>query len=210
MHITVYIQNKPLYLCNELDAALKGLHHKPETIFIDEPGAHSINAMLEELSLPEIQAGILVQEDLEALKESFFKRFKIHVAGGGLVLNDKREILFIYRRGYWDLPKGHQDEGERIEACAIREVREETGLQNLKIIRALQTTYHVYEQGTKHILKESHWFLMQAQSEEPLVPQTEEDIQDIRWVLPKDAGLLLQAAYPSIQEVVNGFLKPGI
>ena len=51
------------------------------------------------------------------------------VAAGGLVTNDKNELLTMFRRGKWDLPKGKLDEEETIEACALREVREETGIE---------------------------------------------------------------------------------
>ncbi len=43
------------------------------------------------------------------------------------------EILMIFRRGKWDLPKGKLDKGESLEACALREVEEETGLKKNKI-----------------------------------------------------------------------------
>jgi 8-oxo-dGTP pyrophosphatase MutT (NUDIX family) len=49
-------------------------------------------------------------------------------AGGGIVVNEQNEVLLIYRRGKWDLPKGKLDDGETIEECALREVKEETGL----------------------------------------------------------------------------------
>ena len=45
-------------------------------------------------------------------------------AAGGLVLNEKKEILLIFRRGKWDMPKGKLDKGEKLEDCAIREVGE--------------------------------------------------------------------------------------
>ena len=48
-------------------------------------------------------------------------------AGGGLVENEKGEILFMFRKGKWDLPKGKLDPGESYESCALREVQEETG-----------------------------------------------------------------------------------
>ena len=52
------------------------------------------------------------------------------IAAGGLVTNENNELLMIFRRGKWDLPKGKLDKGETIEECAIREVEEETGIGN--------------------------------------------------------------------------------
>ena len=67
---------------------------------------------------------------------------KTIIAAGGLVENEKGEILMMFRRGFWDLPKGKLDEGESIETCAVREVQEETGLQNVQLIYFLCKTYH--------------------------------------------------------------------
>ena len=58
-------------------------------------------------------------------------------AAGGLVNNEKDEILMIFRRGKWDLPKGKLDKGETLEECAVREVEEETGLKKLQLTSTL-------------------------------------------------------------------------
>ena len=83
-------------------------------------------------------------------------------AGGGLVENEQREVLFIFRRGKWDLPKGKLDRGETLEQCAIREVEEETGVGQLQLIRFLLITEHEYVERGKKILKETHWWLMKT------------------------------------------------
>lgn len=207
MQTTIYIQNKPVYLTDNLDTYLEQLHHLPETIFIDELDTHTIKSMLREIALPEIKQGIFLHPDLEELRTRFFKKFEIHVAGGGLVLNKNKEILMIFRRGFWDLPKGHLDKGETIEACALREVQEETGLNLVSILSPLCITYHTYEHGTHHILKESHWYLMQFAAKETLVPQTEEDIEKIEWVKPEELPVYLAKAYPSIRDVVQAYLN---
>src|SRR5678815_5985833 len=74
-------------------------------------------------------------------------------------------LLLISRRGKWDLPKGKLDDNEDIKSCAIREVTEETGLLKVEIERPLCITYHTYHQDGKHILKESHWYLMKAEQQ---------------------------------------------
>ncbi len=55
------------------------------------------------------------------------------LAAGGLVLNEKGEVLFMFRKGKWDLPKGKLDPGETMDACALREVMEETGLVQVEL-----------------------------------------------------------------------------
>ncbi len=207
MQITIYIFNKPVVLCDTLTPELEQIHHQPSTIFIDELNTHTIKSMLTEIALPEIERGIFWHPNLEELKTQFFKKFELHIAGGGLVMNKKTELLMIFRRGFWDLPKGHLDQGETIEECAIREVQEETGLSNVTIVSPLLITYHTYEQGTHHILKESHWYLMHLNKEDTLVPQVEEDIEKIEWISSAHIQPYLIAAYPSVRSVVNKYLQ---
>ena len=126
-------------------------------------------------------------------------------AAGGMVLNQKGELLMIFRRGQWDMPKGKLDNGESIEQCALREVSEETGLTKLKMIRELKTTYHTYLYRGKIALKPSHWYLMHYHGNEELVPQLEEDITEIKWVNKKEAKLLIENAYPSIKEMIKKY-----
>jgi 8-oxo-dGTP pyrophosphatase MutT (NUDIX family) len=126
-------------------------------------------------------------------------------AAGGMVFNPKGELLMMQRRGQWDMPKGKLDEGETVEACALREVEEETGISNLKLCGKLQTTYHTYPfQGTT-VLKPSHWFKMECTGTEDLVPQTEEDITELRWVNKVEAAALANEAFPSIREMIENY-----
>lgn len=126
-------------------------------------------------------------------------------AAGGMVFNPKGELLMMLRRGQWDMPKGKMDEGETIEACAVREVQEETGISNLKLNGKLQTTYHTYSFQGRTILKPSHWFKMECSGTEDLVPQTEEDITELRWVGKAEAAALANEAFPSIREMIEKY-----
>jgi 8-oxo-dGTP pyrophosphatase MutT (NUDIX family) len=129
-------------------------------------------------------------------------------AAGGLVKNEKGELLFMFRKGKWDLPKGKLDPGETMEDCALREVREETGLVQLELKNFLLITEHEYTERGEFILKKSHWYLMEAASHQLLIPQTEEDISELRWVRPADFKIVLTNTYPSIVEVLQagGFI----
>ena len=125
------------------------------------------------------------------------------VAAGGLVTNDFNELLMIFRRGKWDLPKGKLDKGETLEQCAVREVEEETGLQKINLIGHLLITWHTYHEGTKFILKESHWYTMKTSHQQKLTPQTEEDIQEVIWVKDNDLPQYMKNAFPSVVDVLK-------
>jgi ADP-ribose pyrophosphatase YjhB (NUDIX family) len=95
------------------------------------------------------------------------------------------------------------DNNEKLEDCAVREVQEETGLKNVELRSPLTVTYHTYHEGTKNILKESHWFLMKASSNQTLAPQTEEDIFDIKWVHEGEIRSYLSRAFPLISDIME-------
>ena len=133
----------------------------------------------------------------------------IITAAGGLVQNNEGSILLIFRRGFWDLPKGKLDAGELIPECAVREVREETGLQTIKLGPFICMTTHAYFDKwlQKDVIKETHWFAMKATSLEPetLNPQTEEDIEKIEWVPVSELDQYLLQTYPTIRNVFDAF-----
>lgn len=127
------------------------------------------------------------------------------MAGGGLVLNEKGELLMIFRRGKWDLPKGKLDKGETIEHCALREVMEETGLTKVTIGKLIDVSFHGYFDSYLHeeVIKETHWFAMRATGDQKLIPQTEEDITEIRWVRNLDVEKCLLDSYDNVVEIIK-------
>lgn len=203
MYIKIYFDDKPLFLCDAVEGEIQSLIHHDDAVFIDELNLHTIKSMIHEMQLPKVHAGIFFHADLEELKKAFWKKFTVVLAAGGLVMNDKEEILLIFRRGKWDLPKGKLDKGETLEQCAIREVQEETGLRKINLQSRLITTYHTYHEGTKFILKESYWYTMRADSEEKLIPQTEEEIIEIKWVSQEDIKKYMRQTYPSVADVLK-------
>jgi 8-oxo-dGTP pyrophosphatase MutT (NUDIX family) len=148
----------------------------------------------------------IFHEDKEALLRTFSQCFRFIMAAGGLVKNAKGEMMVIFRRGRWDLPKGKADKGESPGETALREVQEECGLEGLIITGFLQTTYHIYLLHDKHVLKQTDWFSMEYRGKKKAVPNTAEDITEVRWIKPAGAGEILQNTYPSIQEVLSGSL----
>ncbi len=202
-YITIYFGEKPVYLCDTMNPEIEDVRHHPDAVFIDELSNPAINSLLHEINKNQFHAGIILDENLKKLKKAFFTHFKLVKAAGGLVKNKSGDVLLIFRRGKWDLPKGKLDDNEGLVECAVREVQEETGLKNLEIGKENETTYHTYVEFGKHILKESHWFQMISKTDELLIPQIEEDITEIRWVKKEDLKNYLDNTFPSIKIVLK-------
>ena len=162
--------------------------------------------MIKEIAKPAFERGIIFHESLQELKEHFFKQFELIKAGGGIIRNEKGEILLIFRRGKWDLPKGKLDPGETLEECAVREVKEETGLSRVDLVKSIEITYHTYVEKGTLILKESHWYEMKSDSGQELIPQTEEEISEIKWATVNDIPGYLKNSYGNITKVLKSYL----
>ena len=120
-------------------------------------------------------------------------------AGGGLVYNKSGEVLFIFRNGKWDLPKGGIEKGEEIEDTATREVEEETGVSKLLVTKKLQKTYHIFKRNGKYKLKITHWFEMTSDFEGTPMPQSEEGIEKVAWLNPAQIQQALKNSYENIK-----------
>lgn len=148
----------------------------------------------------------LFSTNIEKDWTAFLKNFDVVKAAGGLVTNDKKEYLFIFRHNVWDLPKGHIEKGESTKIAAIREVEEECGITNLSILQKLTITYHVYNQnGIK--LKETHWFLMHSDDTTPLTPQTEEGITQVVFKNDHETEEAFKNTYANIKLVFEAYSK---
>ena len=185
-----------------MDATLQPYVHHDDAVFIDELNTHTVKSMIHEMQDPLIHAGVFYHTDLEELKTDFFKKFTLVKAAGGFVENENNEVLMMFRRGKWDLPKGKLDKKESAEQGAIRETEEETGLKNIKLVSPLITTYHTYHEGTRFILKETVWFTMKVSGEQKLVPQAAEQISKLEWVKKDDVKKYLENSFPSVNDVL--------
>ena len=135
--------------------------------------------------------------------ENFASNYTQIKAAGGVVRNGKQELLMIYRRGKWDFPKGKVEENEKVHIAAIREVGEETGVENLSITEELPSTFHTYIENGISILKQTHWYEMVAKETPEPTPQTEEDITEVKWVSILQVSDLLKDSYPSLSDLWN-------
>jgi 8-oxo-dGTP pyrophosphatase MutT (NUDIX family) len=151
--------------------------------------------------LSKINSLYIFHNDIEELRDAFRECFIPIYAAGGLVRNLKDEYLFIHRRGKWDLPKGKLDNGESFSAAALREVEEECGIAGLEIVRPLLSTYHTYPYLDSLALKKTCWFEMMYNGTETPKPQTEEDIEEVRWVKENELKTYLTDSYSTISDV---------
>lgn len=142
-------------------------------------------------------------ENEEQLFAYFSKLFKVIDAAGGLVRNEKKQWLFIYRHDRWDLPKGKLEKNEAIADAAIREVEEECGIKGLSIMKQLPASYHVYFIKKQAILKRTYWFEMNCTDKSPLVPQLEEGITDVKWLSKDDLKQVWDNTYESVRDVMS-------
>ena len=137
----------------------------------------------------------------------FKSKIKVIFASGGIVKNDNNQILFIYRRGKWDLPKGKAEKGESIRETAVREVIEETGIEKLKIDKYFSNTFHIVRNNKKYFLKETSWFLMSSNFKGKLKPQLNEGIKSVKWKTFDDAKKIKKKTYGNISIILTDFLK---
>ena len=144
-------------------------------------------------------------------KKDLIKEFKSKIktiyASGGIVKNKKSEILFIFRRGKWDLPKGKADKGETKKQTALREVIEETGVKELVINKFFRTSFHLVRSNKKYYLKETTWYLMNSNYEGDLIPQIDEGIKSVKWKNLKQVKKIKEKTFKNISIILNDYLK---
>lgn len=132
--------------------------------------------------------------------------YKYIQAAGGIVTNERDEILMILRRGKWDFAKGKVEEGEELTTAALREVQEETGIQAQIVDPKPYSTFHCYDTYGENMIKETFWFPMFANSDQPLTPQVSEDIEKVEWIPAHQVTELLQESYKTLNEVWEYYL----
>ena len=196
----VFIKNKPIFFI-ENDEDISMLDSQFVYSF-DNKGDKEI--VLDKHSSSENY--IYVQGDrFDAVWKLFFGTYKTVQAAGGVVINNKDQVLFIFRNGFWDLPKGKVEDAEVIEIAAVREVEEECGIRKPTLISNLLVTYHTYDTYGENCIKPTHWYLMQYNGAEELLPQEEEGITNVQWVNQEDIASKMLNTYGSIIDVIGAF-----
>ena len=141
--------------------------------------------------------------EFEIIINVFKKKFPEIIAAGGKVINNKSEILFIYRNKKWDLPKGKAEKNENISQTALREVEEETGIKNLSIIKPLDKTYHIFKRGKTNYLKTTYWFEMKSDYNGKFKPQKKEGITRVEWIGVENLSYILPKSYANIRLLIG-------
>jgi 8-oxo-dGTP pyrophosphatase MutT (NUDIX family) len=187
----VFVNNRPLFLTNKIEK---------ETDFqLFLLNSADIEQLVTKMFENKIHKAFLYHPDEKEILSTLKSKIPVEKAAGGLVYNPKGEILFIYRNGKWDLPKGGIEKNEGKKEAAIREVEEETGVKNLKIIDRIDKTYHIFKRNGKFRLKITYWYKMETSFTENLIPQEEEGIEKAVWVQPNQVAELLENSYENIK-----------
>ena len=189
--ITVFINNNPIYLTDSLAYTDQNNFFK----FDDVDLLGSINR----LESNEINDLYLYDDNIQLLFEKFTKNFRIIEAAGGIVKNSNDELLFIFRNGLWDFPKGKIEKNESIKEAALREVEEECGIKQLKLDKLIDKTYHIYKVNNQYIFKISYWFLMHSDYLGELSPQFEEEITKVEWISEQNLTKVLVNTFANIK-----------
>ena len=142
---------------------------------------------------------------------NLFRSAFINVPAAGGLVRSYNKILFIYRRGKWDLPKGKIDEGETAVEAALREVEEECGISGHSIVKKLPSTFHVYTSPYKNsfgkwIFKETVWFEMNYSGNSMGTPQAAEGIISLNWVAVDELESIYKQTYENLKEIISLYL----
>jgi len=196
----VYYNNRFIYIGADIQPILEKKINRKLT------GTFNIREEWEKFKMDETCKSIWMQGHAKGIWNKFKAMFLKVEAAGGLVKNSKGDYLLIFRNKKWDLPKGKLEKKETFEMAALREVNEECGVTDLKIVSPLCTSYHIYENEGWFLLKRSHWYSMETTFTAEPVPQQEEGIEKAVWAKPTQLKNYMEDMFPSIKDVLQEHL----
>lgn len=115
-------------------------------------------------------------------------------SAGGIVLKDGQVLLIKNaamrdkNKAYWGFPKGHINPGEKSEQAALREIKEETGVE-AEIVKKLGDSRYIFTKKGEKIFKVVVYFELKFVSGE--IKAQDLEVLDVKWVDPKEALILL-------------------
>lgn len=187
----VFVNNRPLFLTNKIEKETDFQLFLLKSIDLDQ--------LISKVFENKIEKAFLYHPNEKEILVTLKEKIPVERAAGGLVYNQRGEILFIYRNDKWDLPKGGIEKNEKKKQAAIREVEEETGVNQLQIIEKIEKTYHIFKRGGKFRLKITHWYKMETTFDGKTKPQTKEGIKKAIWAKPEEVPTLLENSYENIK-----------
>ncbi len=191
----VFFNQKPLILSNQIHE----ISDNEPLLYIKYSNANQIIKALKNNKNTRV---FLYHRDINKLWKGFIKKFPIVEAAGGLVERSDNKTLFIFRNNKWDLPKGGVEKKEKIIDAAVREVTEETGVSDLLVKNRLSETFHLFKKGKRYRLKKTYWFKMKTNYMGELKPQTEEGIENAKWISKDKISYILNDAFENIRLIV--------
>lgn len=191
----VFVNDKPLFLTDKIEKETDFQLFLLDSVDIDK--------IIIKYFQNKIDKAFLYHPDEKEILKKIKEKIPVQKAGGGVVFNPNGEVLFILRNGKWDLPKGGIEKHEEMEETAIREVEEETGVSQLKIVRKLPKTYHIFKRNGKYRLKITTWYEMTSDFDGPLVGQIEEDIEQVAWLNKEQIREAMNNSYENIKLLVD-------
>lgn len=193
--LQIFYKEKPIIISDKKSDLKNSLIIDPELV-------ENLD-LLKLLTKKKINSIGVFSNEFELIINIFKKKFPEIIAAGGKVINNKSEILFIYRNKKWDLPKGKAEKNEIISETALREVEEETGIKNLSIIKPLDKTYHIFKRGGKNYLKTTYWFEMKSDFNGKFKPQNKEGITRVEWIGIENLSSILPKSYANIRLLIG-------
>lgn len=197
--VKILFNEKRIFLVNNLIDATASIYLTNAYILFNF-NQNKAKSIIDILMLSDIK-NIFIIGDVSTHLTIFENTFLHIKAAGGVVMNNKMEMLFIYRRNKWDLPKGKIDTGETPQQCAVREVKEETGIKYVTISQKLIDTYHMYLDN-EIIFKTTHWYLMLS-NDRYFFPQKEEGIKKAGWIHINNLQYQYDRTYESVRDLIN-------
>lgn len=204
----VFFNGSSLTLCAEIENSFKDNTHQ----IVDCKEIGDFMPFVSHLENGDIPENIVfVSSNLKKQWQQFRGQFTEVIAAGGVVVNQRGQMLVIKRLGCWDLPKGKVEKEETIEEAAIREVEEECGISGVRIKKLLGSMFHLYRSPfhagpNNFVLKETFWYEMEYHGEETPQPQYSENIEEVYWMDRNNMSQFFSNTYPNLAELLRSYL----
>lgn len=101
-------------------------------------------------------------------------------SAGGIIINKLGEVLIVLNdTGSWQFPKGTVEKGERYLDTALREIKEETGLSDLELIKKLPKYTRLLVDKDKKVMRDIHYFLFRTLKRDV---KSMTEVKGIKWL----------------------------